>query len=203
MIQLAIALDAEARKLRKRYEDEVESVQKDAGARIAQAQFQATGGTHYPDATFTLRLSYGQIRGYTEGGKKIPWATNYKGLYQKATGTSPYDLPARWIERKTALKADTPFNLVSTNDIIGGNSGSPLINKAGEVVGIIFDGNLGSLPNRFFYSEQRARAISVASQGILEALRAVYDAKELIAELKQGGVAPRAGMTVPARSGQP
>jgi hypothetical protein len=202
LIALAKALDPEARKLRKKYEDEVESVSKDAGGRIARAQFEATKGASYPDATFTLRLSYGQAKGYTENGKKIRWSTDIRGLYGKATGHDPYKLPDRWVTAKKKIRQNVPMNFVSTNDIIGGNSGSPIFNKAGEVVGIIFDGNIQSLPNRFVYTEEQARSVSVASQGILEALKSVYGATELVNELQAAAVR-HAGAKMPAHAGQP
>ena len=202
LVAIAKALDPEARKLRKKYEDEVESVAKDAGGRIARAQFEATKGASYPDATFTLRLSYGQVRGYKEKGKNVRWSTDFKGLYQHATGTDPYKLPERWATAKKKLKMNVPFDFVSTNDIIGGNSGSPVFNKAGELVGIIFDGNIQSLPNRFVYTEEQARSVSVASQGILEALKTVYGATELVSEL-QSAATRHAAAPLPSRAGQP
>ena len=202
LIAIAKALDPEARKLRKKYEDEVESVSKDAGGRIARAQFEATKGASYPDATFTLRLSYGQVRGYKENRKNVRWATDFKGLYQHATGTDPLKLPERWVTAKKKLKLSVPFDFVSTNDIIGGNSGSPVFNKGGELVGIIFDGNIESLPNRFVYTEEQARSVSVASQGILEALKSVYGATELVNEL-QAAATRHAAAPLPSRAGQP
>ena len=205
MIALARALDPETRQARKRYEDDVESVHRDAGARIARAQFELGGQDGYPDATFTLRLSHGQIRGYTEKGRKVPWAANFRGMYKHATGKPPFALPTRWLAKKDVLRLDTPMNFVSTNDIIGGNSGSPVINKAGQLVGIIFDGNIQSLGNRFVYSEEQARSVSVASQGIIEGLRAIYDAHELVGELREAAVrhAERPGGTVGSQPSAP
>jgi hypothetical protein len=183
MIVFAREVDADARALLKRYEDEIESVEQTQGTLVAKALFAARGRSVAPEATFTLRLSYGAVRGYVENKEKIPWATDFRGLYKRATGRSPYRLPKSFVERKSALKLKTPFNFVSTNDIIGGNSGSPVVNASGEVVGLIFDGNIHQLPNRFLYREELPRAISVHSEGIREALRSVYQAKELLEEL--------------------
>jgi hypothetical protein len=144
------------------------------------------GSSVYPDATFTLRLAFGEAKGYTEGGKKIPWATTLGETYEHAAAHNnkePFGLPEIWNERKLQLKLSTPFNFVSTADIIGGNSGSPVINRQGEVVGIIFDGNLESLVLDYTYSDKEARAVAVHSAGILEALRKIYAANRLVTEL--------------------
>jgi hypothetical protein len=176
------ALDADARAIRKRYEDEVEGPMRRHGQRIAEALFKLNGTSVFPDATFTLRLSIGVVKGYEEA-KKIPWSTDYAGLYAHATDHEPFKLPQRWLDKKSALALATPFNFVSTNDIIGGNSGSPVINGAGDLVGVVFDGNISSLPNRFVYDEVTARAVSVDSAGMLEALKSVYGADTIVAEL--------------------
>ncbi len=183
MIALQRTLDDEARAIRKQYEDEVEGPMRDYGEKIAKAVFAAYGSNVAPDATFTLRLSIGKATGYTEGKKAIPWATNFGGMYRHATGTEPYKLTPRWLAAKDKLTLDTPFNFVSTNDIIGGNSGSPVVNAKGEIVGLIFDGNLSSLPNRFVYDEQTARAVSVHTAGMTEALLKVYGATAIVDEL--------------------
>jgi len=180
------SIDADARAVRKRYDDDVDSVERTEGAKIARARFSSHGFTEPPDATFTLRLSYGAVRGYTENGKQIPYATNMGGAYQHAAehgDKPPYQLPESWINAKPKLNLSTPLNFVSTADIIGGNSGSPTINKAGEVVGIIFDGNIQSLPWNFAYSDKIARAVSVDARGIQEALRKIYGAIALADEL--------------------
>jgi hypothetical protein len=144
------------------------------------------GSTTYPDATFTLRLAYGPVKGYTDEGRKIePWTT-IGGAYTHAEAhgsKEPFTLPESWLKNRSKLTASTPFNFVSTCDIIGGNSGSPVVNKAGEVVGIIFDGNIQSLVLDFAYSDTQARALSVHSSAIQEALRKVYEAKALADEL--------------------
>jgi hypothetical protein len=184
MLRLARILDGEARRLRQRYEDRIEAVVTSSASRIAQARFAIYGDEDYPDATFTLRLSYGGVKGYrNSAGQAVPYATDFAGLYRRVTGKDPYELPARWLKAKSALNLKTPFNFVSTCDTHGGNSGSPTINTKGEVIGILFDGNLEGLPNRFVYREERERSIHVASQGILEALRKVYKADRLLAEL--------------------
>jgi Peptidase S46 len=179
-------IDPDARAVRKQYDDEVDSVERTEGAKIARAQFSAHGFTTPPDATFTLRLSYGAVKGYVEDGKQVPFETNIGGAYQHAEehgNQPPYQLPESWMNAKAKLNLGTPLNFVSTADIIGGNSGSPTVNQAGEVVGIIFDGNLQSLPWNFLFSDKQGRAISVDSRGIIEALRNVYGANALADEL--------------------
>jgi hypothetical protein len=184
MVRLALLLDGRARQLRKRYEDRVESVVNGAGAKVALARFAVKGASEYPDATFTLRLSYGPVKGYrSAGGKDIAYATDFEGLYKRATGKDPFRLPPRWVQARSKLNLGTPFNFVSTADTHGGNSGSPTVNTRGEVVGILFDGNIESLPDRFLYTEERARSVHVAVQGIVEALRKVYGADRLLNEL--------------------
>jgi len=146
------------------------------------------GATTYPDATFTLRLAYGAVRGYEEGGRNVPFQTTFAGLYERAAehdNKPPFDLPRRWVERKDRLDLSTPYNFVNTADIIGGNSGSPVINRKAELVGIIFDGNIQSLVLDFVYTEKQARAVAVHSKGITEALRKVYDANDVADELSR------------------
>ena len=184
MLEFVRAIDPEARRLRKRYEDEVESVLLTSASRIGKIRFAKFGANEYPDATFTLRLSYGAVRGYESAdGKRIPWATNFDGLYARATGQEPFRIPERWLAAKNRLNRKTPFNFVSTADTHGGNSGSPTVNRNGEVTGILFDGNIEGLPNRFVYRDLRERSVHVASQGITEALRKVYQAQPLLREL--------------------
>jgi hypothetical protein len=186
MIVLARSIDKEARDVRKRYENEVTGVERTSYAKIARALFETEGDKLYPDATFTLRLSYGAVKGYMENGHKVEPFTTLGGLYDRATKFNqkfPYNLPTRWMEKKSALNLKTPFNFVSTNDIIGGNSGSPTINKDAELVGLIFDGNIQSLVGNFYYDESVNRAISVDSRGMLEVLRKVFGANEIADEL--------------------
>ncbi|HXG11263.1 MAG TPA: S46 family peptidase [Gemmataceae bacterium] len=190
MIRLARLVDDEARTVRKIFETQVDEVKRQAYAQIAKAKFAREGTSTYPDATFTLRLAFGVVKGYEENGKHIPFETTYAGLYERAKEhhyKPPFDLPPRWLERKDRLNLKVPLNFVCTADIIGGNSGSPVINKDAEVVGLIFDGNIYSLVLDFMYTEERARAISVHSAGIIEALRQVYDAHELADELTGRG----------------
>ena len=186
LIVLMRNVDSEARAVRKRYDDEVDAVVRRDGATIARARFAQTGLNQPPDATFTLRLSYGAVKGYEENGKKIPYFTTFAGAFQHAEehgNKPPYNLGASWLKMKSKLKLETPLNYVSTADIIGGNSGSPTVNKAGEVVGIIFDGNIQSLVLNFYYDDRQARAVHVDSRGIIEALRNIYGAEALANEL--------------------
>ena len=180
------AIDPDARAARKEFEDKVDSVVRRDGTIIAKARFAQSGFAQPPDATFTLRLSYGAVKGYQENGKAIPFETNIGGAYQHAADHGdrpPYNLPESWMKSKPTLDLKTPLNFVSTADIIGGNSGSPTVNKKGEVVGIIFDGNIESLPWNFAYSDLQGRAVSVDSRGIQEALRKVYGPAALADEL--------------------
>ncbi len=185
MIDLARLVDGPAREARKIY-DTQEETKKQAYSEIAKARFAIEGTSSYPDATFTLRLSYGTVRGYEQDGKQIPAFTNFAGLYQRSAehqNKAPFDLPQRWIDKKANLNLSTHFNFVSDADIIGGNSGSPVVNKAGEFVGIIFDGNIQSLVLDCIFTDKQARAVSVDSAAISEALRKVYDANALADEL--------------------
>ena len=189
MIVLARTIDPKARELRKRFESEVTGVERTNYSKIARARFETEGTRLYPDATFTLRLSYGAVKGYMENGKKVAPFTTLGGLYNRAAGFKyefPYNLPPRWMEKKSAVDLSAQFNFVSTNDIIGGNSGSPTINKAGELVGLIFDGNIQSLVGDFIYDESVNRAISVDVRAMQEVLRKVFDANEIADELTKG-----------------
>ncbi|HJZ69802.1 MAG TPA: S46 family peptidase [Blastocatellia bacterium] len=186
MIVLARSIDADARATRKRYETEVQASERANYAKIARALFDIEGTKLYPDATFTLRLSYGAVKGYEENGRHIVPFTTLEGLYKRAAehgNKFPYELPKRWIDRKAKLNLNTPFNFVSTDDIIGGNSGSPVINKNAELVGLIFDGNIQSLVGNFVFDETQNRAVSVDSRAMIEALRKLYDATEAADEL--------------------
>ena len=186
MIVLARMIDPKARELRARYENEVTSVERANYAKIARAKFDTEGTKLYPDATFTLRLSYGAVKGYTENGKRVTPFTTLGGLYDRAAKFKyefPYNLPPRWMEKKSAINPSTPFNFVTTDDIIGGNSGSPTINKNGELIGLIFDGNIQSLVGDYIYDESVNRAISVDVRAMTEVLRKVFDANEIADEL--------------------
>jgi hypothetical protein len=189
MIELAKDVDKEARAVRKRYEEEVVAVERANYAKIANALFEREGTKLYPDATFTLRLSYGAVKGYRENGKFVPPFTTLGGLYARSNQyhhAFPYNLPSRWNSKRAAINLKTPFNFVSTNDIIGGNSGSPTINKKGELVGLIFDGNIQSLVGNFEYDESVNRSISVDVRGMLEVLRKVFNANTIADELMKG-----------------
>jgi hypothetical protein len=186
MIALVKLIDEDARAVRKVLETQVDEASKQAYAEIAKVKFAREGTSVYPDATFTLRLAFGVVKGYEEAGKKIPAITTFAGLYERSKENNdkpPFDLPPRWVERKSKLNLSTPFNFVCTADIIGGNSGSPVVNARGELVGLIFDGNIQSLVLDFAFTEEQARAVSVHSAGIIEAMRKIYDANELADEL--------------------
>ena len=186
MIQLARRVNESALRVRKIHEEAVEEPQRQAYAKIADARFALLGTDAYPDATFTLRLAFGLVEGYTEQGREIPAWTTIAGLFQHAAehdNKPPFQLPQSWIDAKQRLNLDTPMNFVSSIDIIGGNSGSPVVNRKGEQVGIIFDGNLQSLIWNYVYTDEEGRATSVDSRVIVEALRKVYKADSLADEL--------------------
>ncbi len=186
LFDLVRALDPESRQLRKRFEDEVQSVERAAYAKIAAARFAALGDSVYPDATFTLRLAFGTVKGYEQSGAAIEPFTDFEYLYARANeraGESDFALPERWVAHKGALDKSTPFNFVHTCDIIGGNSGSPTVDRKGEVVGLVFDGNIQSLVSGVTYTDKQGRAVSVDARGILEALEKVYEAQALVGEL--------------------
>jgi hypothetical protein len=185
-IALAQFLDARSRELRARYDNEVLAVERDAYARIAQAVFATQGDAAYPDGTFTLRLSFGQVKGYLENGKAVAPFTEIRGLYVRGDEhrqQPPYKIAGSWMKARAAVNLTTPFDFVSTNDIVGGNSGSPVINANGELVGLIFDGNIQSLPGYFVYDGAVNRAVSVDARGMLEALKVVYKADAIVKEL--------------------
>jgi len=186
LIVMMRAVDPYARAVRKRYDDEVDPVLRKNAGNIAKLRFAQGGLSVPPDATFTLRLSYGAVEGYELNGQHVPWDTTLGGAYEHAArhgSKPPYELPQSWINSKSALDLKTPFDTVSTPDIIGGNSGSPLINKDAEVVGIIFDGNIESLPWNFVYDDVVGRSISTDSRAIIEVLRKIYHADALADEL--------------------
>ncbi len=188
MIELARIVDTEARTLRKTAEELGETKQQ-AHAAIARARNALQGTTGYPDATFTLRLAFGEVKGYEENGKHVNALTTIGTLFEQARemkNQPPFDLPASWEKKRSRLNLKTPFNFISTADTIGGNSGSPVVNRAGEFVGIIFDGNLQSLPWDYAFTDKQGRATSVHAAAILEALDKVYGAKEVVRELLAG-----------------
>ncbi|MFI5348118.1 MAG: S46 family peptidase [Elusimicrobiota bacterium] len=186
LIVWARGLDPVYRAQRKWYEDEIESVLVAEGNRIAKARFAAYGKSTYPDATFTLRLSYGKVAGYEADTTLVAPFTTYYGLYDRALGHAekpPFDLAPKVKAARAQLNLATKLNFTTTNDIIGGNSGSPVVNAKGEYVGLIFDGNIQSLVGRYAYDEARNRAVAVHSSGILEAMRTIYGMDALAAEL--------------------
>ncbi len=186
MIQLARLVDEPARRLRKTYEEKVEEPQRQAYARIAKARFSVFGTDLYPDATFTLRLAFGVVKGYAERGQQIPPWTTMGGAFQHAEDHNhrePFELPKSWLEHKDRLDLATPMNFVFTADIIGGNSGSPVVNRKAELVGIVFDGNIQSLVWDFAFNDKQGRAVAVHSSAIVESLRKVYQAAPLADEL--------------------
>jgi hypothetical protein len=191
LIVVSRKIDPLARELFKWMEDNVQSVELSAGEKLGKARFLAYGKSTYPDATFTLRLSYGKAEGYPMNGTKAPYKTTYYGLYDRAQSfdfSGPFYLPARYKEGRDKLDLSTPLDFVSSTDIIGGNSGSPVINKNAELVGLIFDGNIESLAGDFVYEGEANRAVAVHSAAMIEALRKLYGAGKLADELE--GVSP-------------
>lgn len=185
-IVLARKLDPMVREMRKWQEDEIESVTRPAGEKIGQARFAAYGKNAYPDATFTLRLSYGAVKGYPMNGTLAPYKTTFYGLYDRAASFDnqfPFHLPKRVADARDRIDLSTPLNFVCTGDIIGGNSGSPVINAAGELVGLVFDGNVESFMGRFFYDDTANRTVSVCSQAMIEAMKKIYGAGNLVKEI--------------------
>ncbi|HYK25603.1 MAG TPA: S46 family peptidase [Steroidobacteraceae bacterium] len=185
MIELARLVDPDARTERRRYEETVEAPERDAAARLAHARFAVLGTSVYPDANFTLRLSYGTVRGWTERGEPIAPFTRLERLYKRATGAEPFRLPESWIAARGRLDPTTPFNFCTDNDIVGGNSGSPALNARGEIVGLMFDGNIHSIAGAYWFDEDQNRAVAVDTAIMFAALRDVYRADALLAELGQ------------------
>ncbi len=184
MLELARAWDAEARAIRLKYETEVDGPIKQQQELLAKARFAVYGDSLYPDATFTLRLSFGAVEGWDEGGTRVKPLTTLGGAFERHTGAEPFALPKSWLASKSKLNLETPFNVATSNDIIGGNSGSPMVNQKGEVVGLIFDGNIHSLGGDYGFDASVNRAVSVHSAAMLEALDKVYGQKRLVDELK-------------------
>ena len=194
LIMLARDVYPMRRRLAKLHEVEVETPTLGAGDELERMRYELFGTDAYPDATGSLRLSYGTVRGYDADGILTPWQTNFWGLLGRSAAFGarpPFDLPPRWSERRRNLDLSTPLNFVSTLDIIGGNSGSPVVNRNGELVGLVFDGNLEGLGGRFVYTDDKARAIAVDSRAIVEALTKIYDAREIVREITRTGVAAK------------
>jgi hypothetical protein len=186
-VVLARELEPERRKKIEEDKKNTQSLLTPAAEKIAKAGFAVHGKDNYPDATFTLRLSYGVVKGYPMNGTKAPYKTTLYGLYDRSLGFDQKDafaLPQRFWDRKAQLDLSTPVNFVNSTDIIGGNSGSPVVNKNGELVGLVFDGNIESLVGRFVYDETSNRCVAVHSAFIIEGLRKLYDASKLADEIE-------------------
>lgn len=183
MIQLALAIDPDARALRTRYENDVEAPRIRGEEKIADARFRIYGTDTYPDATFTLRITYGAVEGWEERGKMIESFTHTNRLFERATGQRPFSLPASWSRVREDLNPDTPFNFSLTTDITGGNSGSPIVAGDGTLVGLAFDGNIHSIAGDYWFNQNNNRTVGVNTAIILEALKVVYGADQLLDEL--------------------
>ena len=184
LLKFVASYDAEARAARKRFDQEVEGPLKKQQERLAQARFAVYGTGIYPDATFTLRLSYGRVVGWEENGTVVHPFTDFAGAYQRHTGAEPFALPSTWLKARDKIDLKTPFNFVTNNDIIGGNSGSPVVNQKGEVIGLVFDGNIHSLGGEYGFDPRTNRAVAVHAQALLEAMDKVYPAGHIAAEIR-------------------
>jgi hypothetical protein len=182
-IVLARLVDPDARAVRSMYEAEVEAPLRKGSEAIAEARLAVQGTAGYPDATFTPRVSYGVVKGWTEGRTPVPPFTTFGGAFERNTDRPPFDLPRSWIDAKPRLDLKTPFNFVATTDIIGGNSGSPAVDVKGRVVGLVFDGNIWSVAGNYGFDENRNRTVAVDSRAIVAALAKVYGAAGLVEEL--------------------
>ena len=183
MIVYARKLDARDRELTRQFNERYDAPVTAAQARLATARFAAYGDTVYPDATFTLRISYGQVKGWTERGQQVPTRTTLGGAFERATGADPFKLPGAFVANEARINKKTTYDFVTTNDIIGGNSGSPVIDKAGSVIGAAFDGNIHSLGGNYGYDPNLNRTVVVSTAAVDEALRTIYPAPALVAEL--------------------
>jgi Peptidase S46 len=186
MLAFAVSVDGDGRAVRKQYEDTIQPVLVKNQELIAKAHFAVEGTSAYPDATFTPRLSYGSVQGYEENGKQVAPFTYLGGAYERATGREPYALPRSWLDARDRVDPKTPFNMVTSNDIIGGNSGSPVINARGEVVGLVFDGNIQSLGGDYGFDPAVNRTVAVHSSALIEALQKIYGAQRIVDELRPG-----------------
>jgi len=190
LVVLARKLDPLVREQQKWLETNVNGPLQAAGEKIGRARFAVYGKTASPDATFTLRLSYGTVKGYPMNGTIAPPKTTLFGLFDRSLGFGgqpPFNLPDRFVKRRDRLVLSTPVNFVTTNDVVGGSSGSPVVNRAGELVGLIFDGNIESLVGTYVYSEETNRSVAVHTAYIIEALRKLYDADRLANEMEGKG----------------
>jgi hypothetical protein len=185
MIVYARSLDANDRALQKRFDETVDAPLTAAQSKLADARFAAYGDTLYPDATFTLRISYGRVAGWMERGKMVPTRTTLGGTFDRATGASPFDLPPAFAANRSKIDAKTTYDFVTTNDIIGGNSGSPVIDRQGRVIGAAFDGNIHSLGGNYGYDGSLNRTVVVSTDAVQEALEKIYPAPHIVAELRR------------------
>jgi hypothetical protein len=184
LVRMALLLDEPAQRLRKKHEQAIESLEASATEKIAGYRLALFGAADYPDATATPRVAYGVVKGYKDrAGVLMPFASTFGGLYYRRNNEGPYQVPPRWVDARGALDLSLPLDFVSTCDVGGGDYGSAVVNRAGELVGVTFDGNLESLPNNYLYSDEQARAVHVAAAGIAEALAKVYKADALLKEL--------------------
>ena len=183
MIVYARSVDANDRALQKRFDELVDAPLTAAQAKLADARFAAYGSSAYPDATFTLRISYGKVQGWTEAGRQVPTRTTLGGTFDRATGFEPFDLPPAFVANKARIDRQATYDFVTTNDIIGGNSGSPVVDRAGTVIGAAFDGNIHSLGGNYGYDGTINRTVVVSTDAVDEALRNIYPAPHLLAEL--------------------
>jgi V8-like Glu-specific endopeptidase len=184
MIVYARSIDANDRALQKRYDEQVDAPLTAAQSKLADARFAAYGDTVYPDATFTLRISYGKVQGWTESGRRVPTRTTLGGTFERATGYKPFDLPPAFIANRRRIDMGATYDFVTTNDIIGGNSGSPVIDREGKVIGAAFDGNIHSLGGNYGYDGTLNRTVVVSADAVDEALRNIYPAPHILAELR-------------------
>jgi hypothetical protein len=184
MIRLALMLEPSAKRLQKKHEEMIDSLETSASEKIAGYRFRLFGSAEYPDADTTPRVEFGVVKGYTDrAGVALPYASTFSGLFYRRDAQGPYFVPQRWVDLRSSLDVVTPLDFVSTCDIGGGDHGGPVVNRAGELVGVTFDGNLESMPDIYLYSEEQARAVHVAAQGIAEALTKIYKATALLREL--------------------
>jgi hypothetical protein len=183
MIRYVLATDDAARAVRKDYETRVSGPSDRAAEKIAKARFAVYGTATYPDATFSLRLSYGKVEGWNENGMPVSPFTYYRGLWDRATGQDPFALAPRWVNAQSKVNLDTVFDFSTDNDIIGGNSGSPAIDARGQVIGAVFDGNIHSLGGAFGFDDTQNRSVVVSTAAITEALDKVYGAHAMVTEL--------------------
>ncbi|HEX8568597.1 MAG TPA: S46 family peptidase [Caulobacteraceae bacterium] len=204
LIRLALAMDPAAREIRTAVNQQVTGPVSAARERISRARFAAYGQNVYPDATFSPRVTYGQVTGWTERGRPVPPFTTFRGLFERVTGQPPYDLPQSWFAARPRLNMDTVFNFSGSTDIIGGASGSPTLNARGEVIGAVFDGNIHSLGGAFGYDPELNRSVHVASSAIQEALLKVYEQPHIVQELNRHTVISFEGDTpAPPRNRRP